>query len=65
MEQTYQVGGKTYSNLILRLGPDTRERLVVGAHYDAWEELPAADDNASGVAGLIELGRLLGSALWP
>ena len=61
VEQTYQVGGKTYSNVILRLGPDTRERLVVGAHYDAWEELPAADDNASGVAGLIELGRLLRS----
>jgi len=32
----------------------------VGAHYDAFGELPGADDNASGVAGLIELAHLLG-----
>ena len=61
VEQTYQIHGETYRNVIVRLGPETREHLVVGAHYDAWEDLPAADDNASGVAGLIELGRLLGS----
>jgi Zn-dependent M28 family amino/carboxypeptidase len=34
---------------------------VVGAHYDACGETPGADDNASGVAALIELGYLLGS----
>jgi Zn-dependent M28 family amino/carboxypeptidase len=33
---------------------------VVGAHYDAVEASPGADDNASGVAGLIELAYLLG-----
>jgi hypothetical protein len=34
--------------------------LVVGAHYDsATEGNPAADDNASGVAGLFELARAL------
>ena len=33
--------------------------LVLGAHYDAYGELPGADDNASGVAGLLELARTL------
>jgi len=32
---------------------------VVGAHYDVAGEQPGADDNASGVAGLLELARLL------
>jgi Zn-dependent M28 family amino/carboxypeptidase len=35
---------------------------VVGAHYDAYGGLPGADDNASGVAGAIELARLLGAS---
>ena len=33
--------------------------MVVGAHYDVAGEQPGADDNASGVAGLLELARLL------
>ncbi len=33
--------------------------LVVGAHYDTVSQSPGADDNASGVAGLMELARLL------
>lgn len=59
-EQTFEVGGKTYRNVIARFGADSKERIVVGAHYDAAGALPAADDNASGVAGLIELAYLLG-----
>lgn len=35
------------------------EFIVVGAHYDSVNMTPGADDNASGVAGLLELGRLL------
>ncbi len=34
-------------------------RVVVGAHYDAYADTPGADDNASGVAGLIELAHIL------
>lgn len=60
-EQTYTAGGITYRNVIAHFGPDTKELVIVGAHYDAAAELPAADDNASGVAGLLELARLLGS----
>lgn len=59
-EQTYQVGARTYRNVIATFGAETRERIVVGAHYDAAGPLPGADDNASGVAGLIELAHLLG-----
>jgi len=59
-EQPYRVQGKSYRNVIARFGPETEERIVVGAHYDTAGPLPGADDNASGVAGLIELARLLG-----
>ena len=60
-EQRYRVENRSYHNVIARFGPDTPERIVVGAHYDAFGALPGADDNASGVAGLIELARLLGA----
>ena len=36
--------------------------LVVGAHYDTCGDTPGADDNASAVAGLIEMARALASA---
>ncbi|HEU4712469.1 MAG TPA: M28 family peptidase [Pyrinomonadaceae bacterium] len=60
LEQPYRVQGKSYRNVIARFGPESEERIVVGAHYDTAGPLPGADDNASGVAGLIELARLLG-----
>src|SRR5215218_63151 len=60
-EQVYGVQGKSYRNVIAHFGPETEERIVVGAHYDSAGPLPGADDNASGVAGLLELARLLGS----
>jgi len=59
-EQEFEVGGKTYRNIIASFGTETAERIIIGAHYDAAGALPAADDNASGVAGLIELAYLLG-----
>lgn len=60
-EQGYRVEQQSYRNVIARFGPDTPERIIVGAHYDAAGPMPGADDNASGVAGLIELARLLGA----
>jgi hypothetical protein len=59
-EQPYRVQGRSYRNVIAQFGPPSEERIIVGAHYDAAGPLPGADDNASGVAGLIELARLLG-----
>lgn len=58
--QTFDIYGKTYKNVIARFGSDNRERIIVGAHYDTFTDTPGADDNASGVAGLIELAYLLG-----
>ena len=60
--QEYEVKGRGYKNVIATFGPPTASRIVVGAHYDAFREHPGADDNASGVAGLIELAYLLGQA---
>jgi Zn-dependent M28 family amino/carboxypeptidase len=59
-EQTWVTDGDTYRNVVARLGPDSPELVVVGAHYDVCDPLPGADDDASGVAGLLELARLLG-----
>jgi Zn-dependent M28 family amino/carboxypeptidase len=58
--QSYRVEDRSYRNIIARFGPETAERLVIGAHYDSAGPQPGADDNASGVAGLLELAVLLG-----
>lgn len=57
----YAVGGRTYRNVEaeLRGSGAADEVVVLGAHYDSVEGAPGADDNASGVAGLLELARLL------
>ena len=39
--------------------PAGQPLLIVGAHYDSVSNSPGADDNASGIAGLMELARLL------
>lgn len=57
--QRFNANGRPYRNLVVKLGPDTPQVLVIGAHYDVAGEQPGADDNASGVAGLLELARLL------
>jgi Zn-dependent M28 family amino/carboxypeptidase len=62
-EQPFSERGRTYRNVIADFGPPAGEKLIVGAHYDAFTstgDLPGADDNASGTAGLLELARLLG-----
>lgn len=59
-EQVFEVPGCTTRNVSARFGPEAGARVMVGAHYDAYRDLPAADDNASGVAGLLELARILG-----
>jgi Zn-dependent M28 family amino/carboxypeptidase len=58
-KQPYAVGSTTVRNVRAFVGPETPERVVIGAHYDAAGPYPGADDNASGVASLLELARLL------
>lgn len=57
--QPYWIGERTYTNVIASFGTANDERIVVGAHYDVCGEQEGADDNASGVTGLLELARLL------
>ncbi len=57
--QPYEVTTGKTENLITSFGPETGPRIVVGAHYDVAGPFPGADDNASGVAGLLEVSRLL------
>lgn len=57
--QSYPVRDNEYQNVIANFGPDTKDIIIIGAHYDAFSTYPGADDNASGVSGLIELGKLL------
>jgi hypothetical protein len=58
--QEIRAAGAVYRNVIGRFGVGRGNRIVVGAHYDAFGATPGADDNASGVASLIELAYLLG-----
>lgn len=58
--QFYVLEGRKYRNIHVTV-PGNRapgEIIVVGAHYDTVIGTPGADDNASGVAGLLELSRL-------
>ncbi|MDH4301355.1 MAG: M20/M25/M40 family metallo-hydrolase [Nitrospira sp.] len=59
-EQSYQAEGLPVRNIIAeRRGTEEPDRvIVVGAHYDTVVGSPGADDNASGVAVLLELARL-------
>ena len=59
-EQEFQAEAWKYRNVIGVFGPEDGPRVIVGAHYDAAGEQPGADDNASGVAALIELAHALG-----
>ncbi len=71
---TFRVRGKTCKNLILNLPPQPPSVhpkrgedmasgnlppiILIGAHYDAVPGTPGADDNATGVAVLLELARM-------
>jgi hypothetical protein len=57
--QPYEVDGQTCQNLEAEL-PGGREKgvVIVGAHYDSVRGTVGADDNGSGVAGLLALARV-------
>lgn len=61
-EQKFETGQGEFSNVFMGAGPRTDDVIVIGAHYDAHGDTPGADDNASGVSGLIELGKALKKA---
>ena len=56
--QTYSCYGKSVSNLIAEKTGTDDGVVVIGAHYDTVPGTPGADDNASAVAGMLELARI-------
>jgi Zn-dependent M28 family amino/carboxypeptidase len=60
-QQWTSAGGQEFRNIEVVLPGRERaaEVVVVGAHYDSNRGTPGADDNASGVAAVLELARLL------
>jgi Zn-dependent M28 family amino/carboxypeptidase len=57
----YDERGVAVRNVIAEMPGTTRpgEILIIGAHYDSVRGSPGADDNASGVAALIEVARAM------
>lgn len=56
--QSYVCSAQTVSNLIAEKTGTEEGAIVIGAHYDTVPGTPGADDNASAVAGMLELARL-------
>ncbi len=63
-EQDFTVQGKTCRNLYVVLDGADRSKgaLIIGAHYDSVAGSPGANDNASGVAAVLELARTMKNA---
>ena len=60
-EQPFVYRANTYQNIIANISGlnKTKAMLILGAHYDTVAGSPGADDNASAVAGLLEIARLV------
>lgn len=57
----FSLEGTVFNNIIGR-APDFDEKkpqFIIGAHFDAMGSTPGADDNATGVAALLETARVL------
>lgn len=54
-----QYDNDKFKNIIASYNTKAEKRIVIGAHYDVCDNKPGADDNASGIAGLLELARLI------
>jgi hypothetical protein len=61
---SHSVRGTDCPNIDAELRGTTKpdEIIVIGAHYDAFQGTPGADDNASGVAGVLEIARRIKAA---
>ena len=58
--ESYIVDGKEVSNIIAEIPGKEKDKIIlIGAHYDTVEDSPGGDDNASAIAGLLEIYRLL------
>lgn len=57
--QVFQVGDRNYENISAEIRGMSDKTVIVGAHYDSVSGTPGADDNASGIAAVLELSGLL------
>lgn len=57
--QHWEAKGNPYENIITFYKPQKTKRFIIGAHYDVYKDIAGADDNASSVAGLLEIMRIL------
>jgi hypothetical protein len=59
--QEFEVQGKVVKNLEAELpgGSQPGDMIVIGGHYDSVPGCPGANDNATGVAAMLEIARLL------
>ena len=61
--QPFRAAGQDVRNIEAVIEPAASvagaKTLVVGAHYDSYLHAPGANDNGTGVAGVLELARLL------
>ena len=55
--QVYEVNSKKYENLEVQILGSEKENVIVGAHYDSAVGSLGADDNATGVAALLNLAQ--------
>jgi hypothetical protein len=64
VSREFSAYNRSYRNLEATLPGTTRPQdvVILGAHYDTAEDAPGADDNASGVAGVLELARVFAEA---
>jgi Zn-dependent M28 family amino/carboxypeptidase len=65
LSRPFESGGRTVRNIEVIIGEDRSSAIVIGAHYDTVPGSPGANDNASGVAVLIELASLLARSPLP
>lgn len=63
----YEIDGEIWSNLEASRAGRTHpaQIILLGAHYDSVLGSPGANDNASGLAALLELSRLMARAQFP
>jgi len=61
--QKYNVWKKEYKNIIVHYRNNVKvfkkEKYIIWAHYDTFWNFSWADDNASGISGLLEIARIL------
>jgi hypothetical protein len=61
--QVYEVEGRAVRNIEVVIEPAAASAntgtIVLGAHYDSYDDAPGANDNGSGTAAVLELARLL------